>query len=322
MKKNTTIWLVTAVALILVGTVIFASVMTNLNWDFTKLSTVEYVTNTYEIEDDFSSIVIDSDVADIEFVLSEDKECKIECYEYKDTGNDVKVSDDTLTISTVDNRECYDHIGINLSQPKVTLYLPESEYKFLDIICFTGDVIIPSAFEFEDALVNLTTGDIKFSSSVKGILELSSTTGDITLSDVSANCVDLKVTTGYIKAANVSCNGEFIATSTTGSKTLKDVSCLNLISTASTGDTNLENVVASESFDITGTTGDVIFKNSDAEDIKASTTTGDIYGTLNSDKVFITDTSTGDVSVPNTTVGGSCQLSTSTGDIRITVENQ
>ena len=40
------------------------------------------------------------------------------------------------------------------------------------------------------------------------------------------------------------------------------------------------------------------FENSDAAQISIKTSTGDVTGTLLSEKVFITETSTGNISVP------------------------
>ena len=51
-----------------------------------------------------------------------------------------------------------------------------------------------------------------------------------------------------------------------------------------------------------------------------NTSTGDVNGTLLSEKIFITDTSTGRVSVPKTTSGGKCEITTSTGDINIGIK--
>ena len=54
--------------------------------------------------------------------------------------------------------------------------------------------------------------------------------------------------------------------------------------------------------------------------IMVKTSTGNVKGTLLSDKIFVTDTSTGRVSVPKTTSGGKCEITTSTGDIEIELE--
>ena len=45
MGKRMKIWLIIAAALILIGCILFAGVMTVMKWDFTKLSTVKYVTS-------------------------------------------------------------------------------------------------------------------------------------------------------------------------------------------------------------------------------------------------------------------------------------
>ena len=50
------------------------------------------------------------------------------------------------------------------------------------------------------------------------------------------------------------------------------------------------------------------------------TDTGDVDGTLLSDKLFLTETSTGDIRVPNTADGGICDIKTDTGDIKIAIK--
>jgi len=55
----------------------------------------------------------------------------------------------------------------------------------------------------------------------------------------------------------------------------------------------------------------------DAESILIKTSTSDVTGTLRSEKVFLVKTSTGKVDVPESGSGGKCEITTSTGDIRI-----
>ena len=57
---------------VLIGCIIFAGVMTMLRWDFSKLSTVKYETNSHEISETFHAISIKTDTADIIFALSDD----------------------------------------------------------------------------------------------------------------------------------------------------------------------------------------------------------------------------------------------------------
>ena len=63
--NSTKIWLITAAVLILGGCIIFGAVMSMLNWDFTALSTVKYRTSSYEISEEYDSILINVDVADV-----------------------------------------------------------------------------------------------------------------------------------------------------------------------------------------------------------------------------------------------------------------
>ena len=71
MDKKTVTWLVIATFLLLIGCVIFGGVMMSLHWDFSKLSTVQYETNEYNITDPFRSISVTTDTADIVLVPSE-----------------------------------------------------------------------------------------------------------------------------------------------------------------------------------------------------------------------------------------------------------
>ena len=82
---------------------------------------------------------------------------------------------------------------------------------------------------------------------------------------------------------------------------------------------NLKDVLASVDFSIQTSTGDVSLDRCDAQSIKIETSTGDVRGNLKSEKIFFTHTSTGKVNVPKTTSGGTCEITTSTGDIEIDI---
>ena len=81
MRKATKVWLITATSLVLIGGILFVGVMTTLKWDFSKLSTVRYETNTHEIVEPFGDISLMTGTADIMFALSDDGKCRVVCYE-------------------------------------------------------------------------------------------------------------------------------------------------------------------------------------------------------------------------------------------------
>lgn len=277
MKKSTKIWLIIATSLVALGCIMFSALMTVNDWDFTKLNTIKYETNTYQVTEEFNRISMLTDTADILFVQSDDKICKVVCYEMSDMKHTTTVQNDTLTINVTDEREWYDHIGITLGSPKITVYLPKTEYDSLAIKEDTGDIEVPEVFKFKS--------------------------------------IDIATSTGDIIIAGVTCEGDIVINVSTGKANLTDIKCKSLISDGSTGDISLKNVIATEKFSIERSTGDVKFDACDATEIWVETDTGDVTGKLLSEKIFITQTSTGDVHVPKSTNGGKCEITTSTGDI-------
>lgn len=50
-----------------------------------------------------------------------------------------------------------------------------------------------------------------------------------------------------------------------------------------------------------------------------SCTSGSVKGTLLSDKIFLTDSGSGSIRVPRSTEGGTCEITTTSGSIRIDI---
>ena len=160
MSKTVKIWLIIASVLVVLGLVIFAGVMFAYDWDFSKLSTVTYKTNTYEVSKDFDDISINMDTTDITFVPTDDGVCRVVCHELEKVKHSVAVKDGLLTISTIDTRKWYDHIGIYLGTLKMTVYLPNDKYNDISIETDTGDVLIPKDFAFDTLEIAGDTADI------------------------------------------------------------------------------------------------------------------------------------------------------------------
>lgn len=289
MKKATKIWLITAGSLIIAGCIIFACVMYALKWDFKKLSTVKCETNVYEINETFNDISITTDTTDIVFALSDDGKCKVECYEKENEKHSVDVENNVLVIKADRHKSWYDYFGFFFDAPKITVYLPKSEYNALSDIGRTGNI------------------------------KVKATTGDIRVENVSADSLDISVSTGTVTVSNVTCHNDISIDVSTGDTYLSDISCKNIVSDGSTGYISLSNVIADDEFSIERSTGDIKFKDCDASEIYAATSTGNVTGSLLTDKIFITKSSTGDINVPKTTTGGVCEISTHTGDINIKI---
>lgn len=323
MRTRTKVWLIIAASLVVLGCILFAGVMTTLKWDFMKLATVKYEANAYEISEAFDGISVNTDTADIVFVLSDDGNCRVECYEEANLKHSVTVEDGTLTVELIDERSVYDfigYVGLNFGSPKITVYLPKPEYTNLLINGDIGDVEISKDFSFNNVDISLSTGDVNCNASASEMIKIKTSTGDICVENTSAGSLDLTVSTGKVTVSDVSCKGDITVGVSTGDAEFNDIECKSVISSGDTGDISLENVIAAEKFSIERSTGDVRFKNSDANDIFVETDTGHVTGTLLTDKVFITQTDTGDVDIPKTVDGGRCEIITDTGDIKITIK--
>ncbi len=317
MKTTTKSWLIAAVLLIIIGAVIFTVSLLAFNGDFSKFNNMK--TETHEVTEQFTDISINTTTANIVFLPSDNGKCVVECYEREKETYNVKVEDGTLKITYVDNRAWYEHIGINFASSRVTVYLPSAEYSSLRIKEDTGNITLTSDFGFETIDIKSSTGNVHCEAATAESVKIRTSTGNIELIGIECSSLDVRASTGNITVNDAKCGGDIRIEVSTGNTRLIGVSCKNLTSNGDTGDILLKNVIASEKFSIETDTGDIDFNASDAAEIFVETDTGDVSGTLLSSKVFITETDTGDVDVPKSTSGGRCEITTSTGDIEISV---
>ena len=313
-------WIITAIVLLVTGIVICGVSFGVLGFDLGKLSTVTYVTNTYDVSEKFQNISIDGDTENIKFVFSEEEKCRVVCFEEENDLHTVRVEDQTLTIEKKDRKGFWWNVSIATESPSITVYLPEKVYKELSIESDTGDVEIPKEFSFDTINVNLDTGDMSCLASAEGDIRVRTDTGHITIADVTAAGMLLSSDTGKMELSDVKISGDLEIQEHTGKVVLENVKCRNFTSDGDTGSLVMTNVTASGEFNLERNTGDIEFHGCDAETIYVETDTGDVTGTLLTDKVFITETDTGSVDVPKSVSGGRCEISTDTGDIRIEIQ--
>ncbi len=317
MKKSTIITLIVAGAMVLFGAGLFAGAMSAASWDFSILNTYEVVNNTYDVDQPFTNISIESDTADIRFAKSSDGKCRVATQDQNNHIYDVGVLDNTLYIHMYFKGFFDFSIGGGAS---LTVYLPEDVYGTLTIKESTGDIEIPENFSFESMDIELDTGDIVSYADTTGACRIATTTGDIKVENASVGALALRATSGKITINDVVCAGNVSANVNTGDTFVTNLTCLDLTSTGTTGDLKLTNVIASGKLDITRDTGDVNFEGCDAAAMTVVTDTGDITGSLLSEKVFVYKTDTGRVELPKTTTGGVCDITTDTGDIIISIQ--
>lgn len=297
--NKTKILLAIASLLVVIGVALFLGTMFSVNWDFSKITTFKFETNTYEITDTYRNISFSTIEANVELVPSQDGQTKVVCYEKAKVKHAVEVKDNVLTISVVDQRQWYDYSGISFVSQKVTVYLPFNDFENATIKSDTGNVKIPSDFSFNVLDVSLHTGNV--------------------VSEAQVSTIKIKTSTGNVSVKNLS-NADCTVSSSTGNVHLKDVKASTLSINSSTGNVDLNNVVVANKMTVTLSTGNAYLEKCDAGEIYIKTSTGNVRGSLLSEKNFIANSSTGSVSVPTSNSSAPrCEIKTSTGNIQITI---
>ena len=340
MKKFNLIPLILGTILIICGAFIFGFAMGEADWNIKNLSTVKYETNTYEINDDFTSLRINGNTADIHLLPAKDGKCNVVVHEEENNKHNVSVKAGVLCVEPTSKDTI--RLGINLDFPKITVYLPEDSYGNLEIKNTTGNVLVDSGLKFDNVNISLSTGDINVANITCTSLSSKGTTGDTNISNVivsdkmyierstgeislyGVRCdkgLSVATNTGQITLSDIECGDKISINVNTGNVSVTDTTCVALYSEGTTGDINIENVIVSGKMSIERKSGDVKFESSDAFEMFILTDSGDVEGSLISDKVFIVNTDTGRIKVPNTASGGRCEITTDTGDIEISIVN-
>lgn len=302
MSGKTKGWLIAASSLVLVGCILFGGAMMTAKWDFLKLATTKYETTTYEISEEAKSVVVESITADITIRPAEDGKTRVISRVEENMPCQVAVKDGVLTVVQRDVRAWYEHIGIYFGRAEIILELPLGAYGDLAVKGSTADMQLAKGYTFQNVDIRLSTGDISFDG-------------------FSADGVTLTVSTGKIIGRNLLCSGDLGVNVSTGKAALEAVVCENFRSAGDTGDLTLRGLLVRQQLTIVRSTGDVLLEGCDAAELDIQTDTGDVEGSLLTEKTFLTETSTGDVNVPQTSAEGKCQIRTSTGDIEIELQN-
>ena len=315
MKKA---FIIIAIILVVLGSAVFFAAFASAGFDFRNLETSKLQTKTYPVDADFQNIRIEEDTADIVFALSEDGTCSVVCRESEKTTRTVTVENETLSIVSMERIGWRNLFSMSFENESVTVYLPKNVYETLAVETHTGDVEVPEKLQFSGISVTGSTGDVRCAASATDLIAVRVDTGDISLDGVSANAIECTVTTGRIKMQSVTSQSYVSIGVSTGRTILENLACRELRSEGSTGEIRLSGVTA-ETILIERSTGDVTLENSDANEIRIETSTGDVTGSLRTGKIFVTKSSTGDVKVPESTAGGRCEITTTTGDIVVRI---
>ena len=336
MSKVKLIILIVAVGLVVVGGAIFGIIVAKNGFSNANGKMEEV---NHPLTEEFNKINIDVNLSNVELVVSED--AKVVCKEIEELKHIVEVKEGTLFIKQENNLKWYARIGwFGSTKTSVTIYLPAKTYESIQVDASTGDFKASGALSFNNAYIKLSTGDVNIRTNmVEAAITVS--TGKVNINDCNANKLGISTSTGDVYLKNVVVNDTLVINTDTGDQTLENVSATNeIIEIADTGKFRLTNVttkdvhletttgkkiltgvVVSGKMVVKSSTGDVKFDKCDAAEIKIDSSTGDVTGSFLTDKIFYVHTSTGKTDVPKSTNGGLCEVTTSTGDIKLSIES-
>ena len=341
MRDRTKIWLSIATFFVGAGIILFVVVMTMNNWDFSRLNTLSYISETHTIEDAFQSIELNTESADVCLEQSTDGTCRVEWSVPEDWKHSVEVTDNTLLITLRDDTHWYDHIGINVRSPKITVFLPEENYKLLTANVHSGKLDVPKYFSFIGIEVESGSGDVECEASVTGSIKITTYSGDVRLTEAAAT--GISVTTGSGRVTMESCTaGSITVTTDSGDPTLRnvhsntdlridvtsgdahlsDASCTNLYSMGESGKLTVEGVTVYDMIVIKRQSGDVTLKRCDvAKAVSITTTSGDVTGIFDRPVLCYATSESGNIKKPKYDYGVYCEINTGSGDINISLSN-
>ena len=257
------------------------------------------VTKNYPVSGSFSSVSVTDYYADVQLRASRDGSVSVTTRDTQDVTHTVQVVNGTLTISRPEPNLGQRIFHDDDDDPTVIVYLPAGDYGSLTVNT-AGDIESAGQLNFASANLTSTAGDIDITGSVTQSLVCNSTSGDVDISSPAAGAVQVNTTSGDVELTGVSAQSLSIHTNT--------------------GDADLERTVAAGAIEISTTTGDIELERSDAASLTLSTTSGDVEGSLLTGKTFSASSTSGRVSVPASTPGaGACNVSTTSGSIRLTV---
>lgn len=305
MKKSKKILITVAVILVAVGMICGFCGIYSLGFNFNEISTSDFVTHTYTVEDDFTNIIIEDAASNINFYKSNDDKCRVLCDEREKVTHTVVNENNTLTVRVKDERNWFERINIGffVSDMRVSVYLPKNKYDSLNAASMSGDIDVANEFTFDNAKVGSISGDVSVKADVKQELNISSTSGDVIINNISATeCINASSVSGEIDLSNVK-GKEIFANTISGGVMLTDT-------------------VASQKLKANSTSGEINLKRCDAKNIVLDTVSGEISGTLLSNKQFITETTSGTVNVPQCVSNEECRITTVSGEIYIEIADQ
>lgn len=329
MKNRVNKWFIAAGAMIAAGVIICAVIFAVNGFEISAFNTSkERIREEKSIQRGMTAnLYIETSSNKVILKKTTDKNIiGITYYENEDITFDIITAGDkggTLKIIEKDNRKWYQIFDINFGIQDMPLIveIPEDRWEEININTSSGDILIDE-INCQELKTETSSGEIKANNlTAKKEASFDTSSGDIDLSEILSESISIDTSSGETHISDISNSSNINIESSSGDISIKNSVLANQLAiNTSSGETELSNISANN-MNIESSSGDIEFSRADASDYKVDTSSGDVFGTIKGDNntvSFITETSSGDVSIPNPSKGEKAfSASTLSGDIEI-----
>lgn len=233
---------------------------------------------TCDITEPFEDVSIGCVSCDVSFSVGGSDTCIVE---YRGPSRMVctaEVRHGTLVIEEKLARRLSIRNLFGFQDSQLTVFLPAKQYDELTLETVSGDVDLPAGDSFRTMQFTAVSGEVELSGAAGG--------GDVTVETVS------------------------------GDVEIRDADVRRLKVSTTSGEQVVKGVMAEDWAELSSVSGNIELLDSDAERLEISTISGDVHTALQTVKEYVTDTTSGEVSVAKNVPGaGRCAISTVSGDI-------
>ena len=245
-----------------------------------KFSNMTFEKKVFEITESFDGLHINEENDNIELYLSDDKTCKIVCYDSDEVYHEYNFNDDgQLMIFYRDNRVWYEKCFTLMESRKIQIYLPNKEYKGLAVHSVNSNIDVPNSFTFEKTNIHTVNGKINLNCNVTEHASVETTNGAILLTGEMSGKIHADTVNGKITADNI-----------------KNAESADFHTTNAGIDINADTV---KKLDVHSTNGSIQFSVKTSDRINMETVNGKITGTVPADKKCVARSTNGTIFVPN-----------------------
>lgn len=319
-------WFIAAGAMIAAGVIICAVIFAVNGFDISAFNTSkERIREEKSIQRGMAAnLYIETSSSEVILKKTTDRDdIHVTYYENEDITYDFIDTDGTLKIIEKDNKKWYQMLKINFSIQDTPLIveIPEDRWEEININTSSGDILIDE-INCQELNTETSSGEIKANNlTAKKEASFDTSSGDIDLFEILSESISIDTSSGETNISDINNSANINIESSSGDISIKNSVLANQLTIdTSSGETEISNVSANN-MNIESSSGDIEFSRADASDYKIDTSSGDVFGTIKGDNntvSFITETSSGDVSVPNPSKGEKTfSASTLSGDIEI-----